>query len=77
MIAVSKAVFRKNPDEYFKKVEENGEELVVTHNKVPLFKVIPFKKNKSVRELFADVQGKIKYHGDILEPETEEWAEIS
>jgi hypothetical protein len=27
-------------------------------------------------ELFADVRGRVKYHGDLLEPTTDEWPEV-
>ena len=77
MISVAKEVLEQRLDEYIQKVEEKGEELVVTQNEIPLVKIIPIKKSKSVKEVFADVQGTIKYHGDIMEPETDEWGDIS
>lgn len=76
MIAVSKVALKERMNEYFQKVEESGEELVVYQNEIPVLKIIPFKRGKTAKELFADVQGTIKYHGDILEPESEEWGEL-
>ena len=77
MISVSKEVLRQKMNEYFQKVEESGEELVVTQDEIPLVKIMPVKKGKSVKEVFADVQGNIKYHGDIMEPETDEWGDMA
>jgi antitoxin (DNA-binding transcriptional repressor) of toxin-antitoxin stability system len=76
MIAVSKSVLKEKMNEYFQKVEDNNEELVVTQDEVPVLKIIPIKKVKSVDDVFGDVRGKIKYNGDILEPETGEWGEL-
>ena len=76
MITVSKGDIEKKTQEYFRKVEETGEEIIVTSNKVPVLKIISLKKQRNVDDVFADVQGKIKYHEDILTPETGEWGEL-
>jgi antitoxin (DNA-binding transcriptional repressor) of toxin-antitoxin stability system len=72
MITVSKSVLQANVLEYFRRVEE-GEELIVTHNQVPVLKVVPLQQKHTAAEMFADVRGRVKYHADVLEPETEEW----
>ncbi len=76
MITVSKGTLQKRVQEYFRKVEEKGEEIIVTRNKVPVIRITPLKKTRNVDDVFADIRGKIKYHKDILTPETEEWGEI-
>ena len=76
MITVSKGTLQKKVQEYFRKVEESGEEIIVTSNKIPVIKIAPFKKTRNVDDVFADIRGKIKYHKDILTPETEEWEDI-
>lgn len=76
MITVSKGTLQKRVQEYFRKVEEKGEEIIVTSNKIPIIRITPLKKTRNVDTLFADIRGKIKYHKDILTPETEEWGEI-
>jgi len=73
MITVSKNVLKAKMLEYFRRVEEDGEELIVTHNQVPVLKVVPLKKRRTAKEVFGDVRGRIKYHGDLLEPTTDEW----
>ena len=75
MITVAKSVLKAKMLEYFRKVEKTGEELVVTDNRVPVLKVIPWRKIKSPDEVFSDIRGKISYLGDITEPESSEWEE--
>jgi hypothetical protein len=29
-----------------------------------------------VEDVFADIRGAVKYHDDLLKPETEEWGEL-
>lgn len=78
MITVSKGVLEQKIHEYFQEVEEKGEDIIVTNNKIAVFKIVSLrrKKNREVDDVFADLRGKIKYHADILEPETGEWGEI-
>jgi prevent-host-death family protein len=73
MITVAKNVLKAKMLEYFRRVEEEGEELIVTHNQVPVIRVVPLRKKQPIAELFADVRGKVKYHADLLEPESEDW----
>jgi prevent-host-death family protein len=73
MFTVSKGVLKAKMLEYFRKVEETGEELVVTNNNVPTLKVIPIKKKKRIEDIFGDIRGKIKISDAIMKPETEEW----
>ena len=61
--------------EYFRQVEESGEELVVTDNNRPVLKVVPIRTRVPAAVAFSDVRGKVIYHADVLEPETDEWPE--
>jgi len=76
MITITKGIIEKKVHEYFNKVEETGEEIIVTSDMIPVLKIIPLKKKKNANDIFADVRGKVKYHGDILEPEIEEWGAL-
>ena len=76
MITVSQGRLKTRMQEYFQKVEQTGEELVVTKRNVAIFKIIPLKKKYSVNDLFADIRGAVKYSDDLLKPETEEWGEL-
>ena len=72
-LAVSKSALKAKMLEYFRQVEERGDELVVTSHGHPVAKVIPFVEGASVEEVFGDVRGKLVYRGEIMEPEEEEW----
>ncbi|MBN2012942.1 type II toxin-antitoxin system Phd/YefM family antitoxin [candidate division KSB1 bacterium] len=73
MITVSKSELKAKMLEYFRQVEQTGEELIVTNNKIPTLKVVPIRKNKSVEDVFGDLRGKVKIDDSIMNPETEEW----
>lgn len=75
MIAVAKGKLKARMLEYFRRVQESGEELVVTDNRVPVLKVIPYHRKIRPEEAFGDLRGRVKYRGDITEPETAEWRE--
>ena len=68
MKIVSKSALKAKMLEYFREVETTRETLLVTSNGQPVLKVIPYYRELTVDEVFADVQGKIRYHGDLLEP---------
>ena len=73
MSTISKSLLKAKMLEYFRQVEETGEELVVTDNGQPVVKVVPMRTRSSAAELFADVRGRVVYHEDILAPTTDEW----
>ena len=72
---VSKGVLKAKMLEYFRQVEETGEELVVTDNGRPVVKVVPIRVKTSAAEAFGDVRGRVVYHEEILAPTTAEWPE--
>jgi prevent-host-death family protein len=75
MVEVSKSVLKAKMLEYFRRVEETGEELVVTDNGRPVVKVVAIRATVSAAEAFGDVRGRVVYHEDILAPTTDEWPE--
>ena len=75
MSTISKSLLKAKMLEYFRQVEETGEELVVTDNGRPVVKVVPIRARSSAAELFADVRGRVVYNEDILAPTTDEWPE--
>jgi prevent-host-death family protein len=76
MKTVSKSELKAHMLEYFRRVEETGEELVVTSHKMPTLKVVPVESKKNVDELFSGMRNVVKIHGDLTEPETEAWGEM-
>lgn len=75
MVTVSKSLLKSKMLEYFRQVEETGEELIVTDNGIPVVKVVPFQARVSVDEAFGDVRGRIAYREDVVASTTEEWDE--
>lgn len=76
MIKVSKSELKAKMLEYFRKVEQTGEDLIVTNNRIPILKVSLLKKNRSPEEVFGNFQGKVVYKKDILEDTSSEWTEL-
>lgn len=73
MDPVSKSALKARMLEYFRQVEQTGEELIVTDNHRPVLKIVPIRTRRSARELFADAQGRVVYREDLLTPTTDEW----
>ncbi len=76
MNTVSKSQLKAHMSEYFRKVEETGEELVVTSHSKPTLKVVPIAAKKSVDEIFAGIRKVAQIRGDLSEPETEAWGRV-
>ncbi|MEN9578796.1 MAG: hypothetical protein RJA70_1805 [Pseudomonadota bacterium] len=75
MEPVSKSALKAKMLEYFRKVEETGEELVVTDNNQPTLRIVPIRARISAAVSFADVRGRVVYHEDVLAPTADEWSE--
>jgi prevent-host-death family protein len=73
MIYVSKGVLKAKMLEYFRRVEQTGEELIVTSNNVPTLRVTPIHKGRSVEDVFSDLRGKRRLGDEVMRPETGEW----
>ena len=73
MNTVSKSQLKAHMLEYFRKVEETGEELVVTSHSKPTLKVVPISSKRNVDEIFSGIRKVARIHGDLSEPETEAW----
>jgi prevent-host-death family protein len=75
MDSVSKSALKAKMLEYFRRVEETGQELVVTDNNEPVLRIVPIRKRVPAAALFSDVRGKVVYHEDLLAPTGAEWPE--
>ena len=75
MKTISKSALKARMLEYFRRVEETGEELIVTDHNRPVLRIAPIRRRTPASEMFSDVRGRAVYHGDVLEPTTEEWPE--
>ena len=70
---VSKSALKAKMLEYFREIEETGEELIVTDHRRPVLRVVPLRARTPAAETFSDVRGRVVYHDDILAPTTDEW----
>jgi prevent-host-death family protein len=75
METVSKSALKAKMLEYFRRVEETGEELIVTDNNEPVIRILAIRKRRPASEVFADVRGRVVYREDILSPTTDEWSD--
>lgn len=75
MERISKSALKARMLEYFRKVQETGEELIVTDNNEPVIRIVPIRTRRSAAATFGDVRGRVVYKGDILAPTTGEWPE--
>ena len=75
MDPVSKGVLKAKMLEYLRRVQETGEELVVTDNNVPVVRIVPIRQRRTAADVFADVRRRVVYHEDVLTPTTDEWTE--
>lgn len=75
MDPVSKSALKARMLEYFRQVEQTGEELIVLDNNRPVLKVVPIRTRRPAREVFADARGKVVYHEDVVAPTSDEWPE--
>jgi len=75
MKTISKSALKAKMLEYFRRVEETGEELIVTDHDRPVLRIVPIVQRTPAAETFAGLRGKVIYHGDLLEPTTGEWPE--
>lgn len=75
METVSKSALKAKMLEYFRRVEETGEELIVTDNNQPTLRIVPIRQRVPAAKSFADVRGKVVYREDVLAPTEGEWGE--
>ena len=75
MPTVSKSALKAKMLEYFRRIEESGEELLVTDNNRLVLRIVPIRPRIPAAEAFADVRGRVVYHEDILAPTSDEWSE--
>ena len=73
MITVSKGELKARMLEYFRRIEETGEELIVTSNREPVLRVTRLVQRRDPAVVFAGERGRVQYNGDILADTSAEW----
>jgi prevent-host-death family protein len=66
MTIVSKSQFKPKTLEYFRKVQETGEPLIITEYGKPVLKIVPYQA--SADELLKHLRGSVLRYDDPLEP---------
>ena len=70
--AVSKSRFKPHSLEYFRKIEQTGEELIITDHGRPVLKVVPFVADPE--EYFQGLRNTVLKYDAPLEPVgVEDW----
>jgi antitoxin (DNA-binding transcriptional repressor) of toxin-antitoxin stability system len=70
--AVSKSQFKPHSLEYFRKIEQSGEELVITDHGRPVLKVVPYVSDPE--QCFRGLRNTVLHYEAPLEPVGEmEW----
>ena len=64
--AVSKSLFKPRSLEYFRKIEESGEELVITDHGRPVLRIIPYVDDPEA--CFKGLRNTVLRYDDPLEP---------
>ena len=77
MNTISKSKLKAHMLRVFREIEASGETLVVTDRSVPVLKITPIKKKKTVEEIFGDMQGQIIFHEDVNAPTIDEWGDLA
>jgi prevent-host-death family protein len=72
---ISKSKLKPKMLEYFRKVEETGEPIVVTSHNKPVLKIEPIHPSLKVSDVFGAYWGNVRIPKDVMEPETDEWGE--
>lgn len=67
---VSKSKFEPRVLEYFRRVEETGEEIVITDHGRPVVKVVPYRVDPD--ELLKSLRGSVVRYDDPTKPVGEE-----
>jgi len=62
---------------YFREVEKTGVELIVTDNKKPVIRILPYAMPATLKTLFADTKGKMTYSEPLDAPTDAEWGDVS
>jgi antitoxin (DNA-binding transcriptional repressor) of toxin-antitoxin stability system len=61
--------------EVLRAIEHSGEEVIVTDRRRPVLRISRLTPKRSVKDVFADLQGKVRYRGDLVADTSAEWPE--
>ncbi len=71
---VSKSKFKPAALEYFRRVQETQEELIISDHGIPVLKIIPYREaKKSAMDPLTKLRGTLKRYEQPFEPTGEIW----
>ena len=73
---ISKSKLKPKLLEYFRKIEETGEPVIVTSHNKPVLRIEPVQKKQCISDVFGEYWGKVQIDEDVMQPETDEWEEL-
>ena len=74
MTSVSKAKIKAKLLEYFRQVEETGEEIIVTDRNHPVLRIVPYRAVRTTTEVFTDLRSKVRLpEAEVLSTTEDEW----
>ena len=76
MITLSKSKLKARMLEYFRLVEETGEELLITSHRKPVIRIARVDHVHTVQDAFGDVRGAVELDDSIMTPESDDWEEL-
>lgn len=69
---ISKSSFKPQALKYFREIEEQGKELIITDHAKPVIKIIPFRQEPHV--ILDELRNSVLRYDDPLEPvEQNDW----
>ena len=73
MMIISKSRLKANMFEIFRRIEETGEEVIVTDHNRPVLCIQPMHGGLSVEDAFGDVYGQLVFLEDPNSSTLDEW----
>jgi len=73
--SISKSKFKPHSLEYFRRIEQTGEELIITDHGHPVLKIVPYVEDEEA--LFRGLRNTVLRYDEPLEPVAEhEWEAV-
>ncbi|HBF12567.1 MAG TPA: prevent-host-death protein [Deltaproteobacteria bacterium] len=73
---ISKSELKTKMLAYFRQLEKEGGEIIVTDNKKPVLKIVPVKEKQSFDDVFGHLQGTMKVYAPLEESTEDEWGDL-
>ena len=71
---VSKSKFKPAALEYFRRVQETQEELIISDHGKPVLKIVPYHAASNIKnDPFAALRGSLKRYDQPFDPISEDW----